>query len=70
MKRIGEQSEMVKSRQRELDVGHGGRGQDEIGSSRLKQWIEGNRFCGGVLSARPYAAYRAHADGLTAEKEG
>lgn len=43
---------------------------DNIGRSGLEQWIKGNRFCGGVISARPYATYRAHTDGTTAEKVG
>lgn len=32
--------------------------------------MKGNRFCGGVISARPYATYSAHTDGTTAEKVG
>lgn len=43
---------------------------DSFGRSRLKQRIKANRFCGGVISARPYATCRAHADGKTAEKAG
>lgn len=37
----------------------------DIGRNRLKQWIKGNRFCGGVVSARPYATYGADTDGTT-----
>lgn len=37
---------------------------------RKKQWLKRNRFCGGVISAGPYATYRAHADGMTAGKVG
>lgn len=40
------------------------------GRSKVKQWLKRNRFCGGVISARPYATYRALADGTTAGKVG
>lgn len=53
----------------EILTDQGGAG-DRIGSERTEQLMKGNRFCGGVLCARPYATYREHTDGTTPEKVG
>lgn len=66
---INEESEIMKSQTGKKKEGTGER-KDNIGRNRLKQWIKRNRLCGGVVSARPYATYRAHTDGTTPEKVG